>query len=83
MLNLFMNIIGFGVFILLLVGAFWVSAVLMLVLLGVFFTALVGFKIWAYLVEKKIVNPRPGQPMSDDIIDVEFKRVDTKIEEKK
>lgn len=86
MLNLVLNIFGFGLFILLLVGAFWVSAIFMLVLLGVFLTAFIGLKIWAFLIAKKIVNPRPGHPMdagTADVIDAEFTRVDTRIEEKK
>ena len=85
MLNLVFNILGFGLFILLLAGAFWVSAIFMVLLFSVFLAAFVGLKIWAYLVKKKIVNPRPGHPMNaadTEIIEAEFTRVDAKIEKK-
>jgi hypothetical protein len=83
MLNLIFNILGFALFVLILVGAFWISAVFVLVLGGVFLAAFIGLKIWAYLVAKKIVNPRPGYPADPGVIDAEFTRVDVRIEERK
>ncbi|MFZ4126000.1 MAG: hypothetical protein ACOYJ2_08040, partial [Rickettsiales bacterium] len=84
-LNAFLNLLGFALFVLILVGAFWLSAIFAVVLFGVLLTGYVGLRIWGYLVRKQIVNPRPsyGTTKEEGVIDAEFSRVDVRIEDRK
>lgn len=83
MLNLLLNIAGFALFIVFLGAVFFVSFYVAVVLFAIGVVGYIGLRLWAYLVEKQIVNPRPGQPIGPETIDAEFTRVDAGIEEKK
>ncbi|MBN8542923.1 MAG: hypothetical protein J0M34_01510 [Alphaproteobacteria bacterium] len=85
MFNALFNLLGFALFVLILVGAFWLSAIFAIVLFSVLLAGYVGLRIWSYLVRKEIVNPRPsyGAAKDDSVIDAEYSRVDVRIEERK
>lgn len=83
MLNLIINILSFGLFLVVLGAIFFLSFYVAIILFGVLLVAYAGLRVWAYLVRKKIINPRPGYPAHDDgVIDVEFTRITEKIEKR-
>lgn len=78
MVQVLSNALGFIIFVLILVGAFWLSAIFAVILFGVLLTAYIGLRIWAYLVRKEIVNSHSDYSgtKNEEVIDVEFTRVE-------
>lgn len=58
-----------------LLAAIWFSAVLLIFVFGAALIFWAGMYLWAWLVRKQIVNPRPGHSETITVIETDYARI--------
>lgn len=79
MLEKIFSLLWFLALVVFLVAAIWFSAFLLIFIFGAALIFSAGMYLWAWLVRKQIINPRPGEnpgtPNNTAVIETSYTRI--------